>query len=98
MVADTNTKQENAENVEHPGQDWDVRRSEPRTETVERQPQIVVCCPRKPQDVEPALRKAFTTHKNDLVFMDFLTDQTANVYPMVAAGKGLSEMILAEEL
>jgi acetolactate synthase-1/2/3 large subunit len=30
--------------------------------------------------------------------MDFLTDQTANVYPMVAAGKGLSEMILAEEL
>ena len=47
---------------------------------------------------EPALREAFTKHKNDLVFMDFLTDQTANVYPMVAAGKGLSEMILAEEL
>ncbi len=52
----------------------------------------------RPADVEPALREAFTRHKNDLVFMDFLTDQTANVYPMVAAGKGLSEMILAEEL
>ncbi|PKO84232.1 MAG: acetolactate synthase, large subunit, biosynthetic type [Betaproteobacteria bacterium HGW-Betaproteobacteria-11] len=52
----------------------------------------------RPADVEPALREAFTTHKNDFVFMDFLTDQTANVYPMIAAGKGLSEMILAEEL
>jgi len=52
----------------------------------------------RPADVEPALREAFTKHKNDLVFMDFITDQTANVYPMVAAGKGLSEMILAEEL
>ena len=52
----------------------------------------------KPADVEPALRKAFTTHKNDLVFLDFITDQTANVFPMIAAGKGLSEMILAEDL
>ena len=50
----------------------------------------------RPADVEPALREAFTKHKNDLVFMDFITDQTANVYPMIAAGKGLSEMILAE--
>ncbi len=52
----------------------------------------------RPADVEPALREAFTKHKNDLVFMDFMTDQKANVYPMVAAGKGLSEMILAEDL
>ncbi|MFA7269364.1 MAG: acetolactate synthase 3 catalytic subunit [Sterolibacterium sp.] len=52
----------------------------------------------KPADVEPALRKAFTEHKNDLVFLDFITDQTANVFPMIAAGKGLSEMILAEDL
>jgi acetolactate synthase-1/2/3 large subunit len=52
----------------------------------------------KPADVEPALREAFTKHKNDLVFMDFIIDQKANVYPMVAAGKGLSEMILAEDL
>jgi acetolactate synthase-1/2/3 large subunit len=52
----------------------------------------------KPADVEPALREAFVKHKNELVFLDFLTDQTANVFPMVAAGKGLSEMILAEDL
>ena len=52
----------------------------------------------KPEDVEPALREAFTKHKHDLVFMDFITDQTANVFPMVAAGKGLSQMILAEDL
>jgi acetolactate synthase-1/2/3 large subunit len=52
----------------------------------------------KPADVEPALREAFGKHKNDLVFMDFIIDQKANVFPMVAAGKGLSEMILAEDL
>jgi acetolactate synthase-1/2/3 large subunit len=52
----------------------------------------------RPADVEPALREAFVKHKNDLVFLDFQTDQTANVYPMIAAGKGLSEMILAEDL
>jgi acetolactate synthase-1/2/3 large subunit len=50
----------------------------------------------KPADVESTLREAFTTHKNELVFMDFITDQTANVYPMIAAGKGLSEMRLSE--
>ena len=47
----------------------------------------------KPGDVEPALREAFK-RKHDLVFMDFLTDQTENVFPMVPGGKGLSEMIL----
>jgi acetolactate synthase-1/2/3 large subunit len=52
----------------------------------------------KPEDVEPALRKAFTEHKDDLVFMDFIIDPAANVFPMVAAGKGLTEMILAEDL
>ena len=52
----------------------------------------------RPEDVEPALRRAFTEHKDDLVFLDFIIDPTANVYPMVAAGKGLSEMILAEDL
>ena len=52
----------------------------------------------KPEDVVPALQKAFTEHKNDLVFMDFIIDPGANVFPMVAAGKGLTEMILAEEL
>jgi acetolactate synthase I/II/III large subunit len=52
----------------------------------------------KPVDVEPALREAFTKYKNELVFLDFIIDPKANVFPMVAAGKGLSEMILAEDL
>jgi acetolactate synthase-1/2/3 large subunit len=51
----------------------------------------------EPRDVEPALREAFK-RKNDLVFMDFLTDQTENVFPMIPGGKGISEMILSEEL
>ena len=52
----------------------------------------------KPEDVEPALRRAFTEYKDRLVFMDFIIDPTANVFPMVATGKGLTEMILAEDL
>jgi acetolactate synthase-1/2/3 large subunit len=51
----------------------------------------------KPSDVEPALKEAFA-RKNDLVFMDFRTDPTENVFPMVPGGKGLSEVILAEDL
>jgi len=51
----------------------------------------------KPSDVEGALKEAFKL-KDQLVFMDFLTDQTENVFPMVPGGKGLSEMILAEDL
>jgi acetolactate synthase I/II/III large subunit len=47
----------------------------------------------KPGDVEGALREAFA-RKDDLVFMDFVTDQTENVFPMIPAGKGLSEMTL----
>ncbi|WP_366141811.1 biosynthetic-type acetolactate synthase large subunit [Propionivibrio sp.] len=52
----------------------------------------------RPEDVEGALKRAFVDHKDDLVFLDILTDREANVFPMVAAGKGLSEMILAEDL
>ena len=51
----------------------------------------------KPGDVEGALREAFKL-KDRLVFLDFITDQTENVFPMVPGGKGLTEMILAEEL
>jgi acetolactate synthase-1/2/3 large subunit len=47
----------------------------------------------KPEDVEPALQEAFS-RKDELVFMDFITDQTENVFPMIPGGKGLSEMIL----
>ena len=50
-----------------------------------------------PGDVEPALKDAFK-RKDDLVFLDFITDQSENVFPMVPGGKGISEMILAEEL
>jgi len=51
----------------------------------------------KPGDVEGALRDAFK-RKDELVFLDFITDQTENVYPMVPGGKGISEMILSEDL
>jgi acetolactate synthase-1/2/3 large subunit len=51
----------------------------------------------RPADVEPALREAFTTLKDRLVFLDFITDQTENVWPMVKAGKGLTEMLLGSE-
>ena len=51
----------------------------------------------KPEEVVPALKKAFIDHKDDLVFLDIRTDREANVFPMVAAGKGLSEMVLADE-
>ena len=47
----------------------------------------------KASDVEGALREAFAL-KDRLVFMDFQTDPTENVYPMVPAGAGLNEMIL----
>ncbi len=48
----------------------------------------------KPEDVVPALEEAMGKYKNRLVFMDFVTDQTENVYPMIPAGAGLNEMIL----
>jgi acetolactate synthase-1/2/3 large subunit len=51
----------------------------------------------KPSDVEGALKEAFA-RKDELVFLDFRTDSTENVYPMVPGGKGLSEVILAEDL
>jgi acetolactate synthase-1/2/3 large subunit len=51
----------------------------------------------KPADVEPALREAFA-RKDELVFLDFITDQAENVYPMVPGGKGITEMILSEDL
>lgn len=47
----------------------------------------------KPGDVEGALKEAFAM-KDRLVFMDFITDQQENVYPMIEAGKGHSQMRL----
>ena len=50
----------------------------------------------KPSDVEGSLVEAFAM-KDRLVFMNFITDQSENVWPMVKAGKGLSEMLLGSE-
>ncbi|MEW5943874.1 MAG: acetolactate synthase 3 catalytic subunit [Pseudomonadota bacterium] len=47
----------------------------------------------KPGDVEGALKEAFAM-KDRFVFLDFITDKTEKVYPMIPGGKGLSEMIL----
>ncbi len=48
-------------------------------------------------DVEPALRDAFVKYKDRTVFIDVVTDQTENVWPMVQGGKGLTEMLLGSE-
>jgi acetolactate synthase-1/2/3 large subunit len=50
-----------------------------------------------PSDVEPALKEAFGKYKDRLVFLDFITDQKENVWPMVKAGRGLTEMLLGSE-
>ncbi len=47
----------------------------------------------QPSDVEGALKEAFAK-KDKFVFMDFITEQSENVFPMVENGKGLSEMVL----
>ncbi|MEE2983115.1 MAG: biosynthetic-type acetolactate synthase large subunit [Pseudomonadota bacterium] len=50
----------------------------------------------KSGDIEGAFKEAFAM-KDRLVLMDFITDQTENVYPMIAAGKGQHEMHLAPD-
>ncbi len=50
----------------------------------------------KPSDVEPALREAIKL-KDRTVFLDVRTDPTENVWPMVQAGKGITEMLLGSE-
>jgi acetolactate synthase-1/2/3 large subunit len=50
----------------------------------------------KPQDVEAALREAISL-KDRTVFLDIRTDPKENVWPMVQAGKGISEMLLGSE-
>ena len=49
-----------------------------------------------PADVEGALKEAFAK-KDKFVFMDFITDQDENVFPMIAAGKGLADMVLKKD-
>ncbi|MCH8178340.1 MAG: acetolactate synthase 3 catalytic subunit [Proteobacteria bacterium] len=50
----------------------------------------------RPGDVEGALREAIKL-KDRSVFLDIRTDPTENVWPMVQAGKGISEMLLGSE-
>jgi acetolactate synthase-1/2/3 large subunit len=50
----------------------------------------------KTADVEPALKEALRL-KDRTVFLDFQTDPTENVWPMVQAGKGITEMLLGAE-
>ncbi|MCD2164975.1 acetolactate synthase 3 catalytic subunit [Comamonas koreensis] len=53
----------------------------------------------KPEDVEPALREArrIAREERKSVFLDFRTDPTENVFPMVQAGKGITEMLLGAD-
>jgi acetolactate synthase-1/2/3 large subunit len=50
----------------------------------------------RPEDVEGALKEAIAL-KDRTVFLDIRTDPTENVWPMVQAGKGISEMLLGSE-
>ena len=50
----------------------------------------------RPEDVEGALKEAIKI-KDRTVFLDIRTDPTENVWPMVRAGKGISEMLLGSE-
>jgi acetolactate synthase I/II/III large subunit len=47
----------------------------------------------KPDEVRPALEQAFAM-KDRTVFLDIITDQTENVYPMIENGKGHHDMKL----
>ncbi|MGH8552723.1 MAG: thiamine pyrophosphate-dependent enzyme, partial [Methylococcales bacterium] len=47
----------------------------------------------KPEDVRSALEEALQM-KDRTVFLDIITDQTENVYPMIEAGKAHNEMRL----
>lgn len=48
-----------------------------------------------PEDIEDALKEAFSKYKKRLVFLDFITDQSENVYPMIMTGQGHNEMYLS---
>jgi len=50
-----------------------------------------------PKEVESALQDAFGKYKDRLVFLDFVIDQSENVYPMIKTGQGHHEMYLASQ-
>ena len=58
--------------------------------------------PRRHADREAGRRRSRAAAKRSqlkdrLVFLDFLTDQTENVFPMVPGGKGMTEMMLGRK-
>ena len=48
------------------------------------------------KSLTPALREARKL-KDRTVFMDFRTDPTENVWPMVKAGAGITQMLMGSE-
>ena len=48
----------------------------------------------KPSDVDNAIKDALKL-KDRLVFIDFITDQNENVFPMIATGAAHNKMILS---
>jgi acetolactate synthase I/II/III large subunit len=50
----------------------------------------------KPEEVEPALKEAGKS-TNRPVFLDFIIEREANVWPMVAPGASLSQIQLGKE-
>ncbi|SFV57056.1 Acetolactate synthase large subunit [hydrothermal vent metagenome] len=48
----------------------------------------------KKEDLKPAMIEAFK-QKNRTVFLDIITDETENVFPMIPSGAGHHEMLLA---
>ena len=48
----------------------------------------------KPSDLEPKLKEAMKM-KDRLVFVDVITDQEENVYPMIKSGQAHNEMHLS---
>ena len=50
----------------------------------------------RPEDLRPAMERAFAT-KDRTVFLDITVDPTENVWPMVQAGRGITDMLLGAE-
>ncbi len=49
------------------------------------------------EELDRAIEEAFTTYKDELVFIDVVVAAEEPVLPMVGPGQGLTDMVLAEE-
>lgn len=50
----------------------------------------------KPEELQPALERAFVEHKDQLVFLDIHIDPKEHVYPMQIPGGAVNEMFLSK--